>query len=146
MRMCMDMRMVMIVVVVVLMVMVVLMVVLMVVIMIMMVVMVMVVVMIVLMVVIVLMLMVVVMLMLVVMMVVMRLFFLPVHENTEMRADDAAFHRRLNGKSNARQADCIHLADERILVVQKFIQGGGEHVAGRTHSTIQIQRSHCLSL
>ena len=90
--------------------------------------------------------MVVVMVMVMVMMVVMRLFFLPVHENTEMRADDAAFHRRLNGKSNARQADCIHLADERILVVQKFIQGGGEHVAGRTHSAIQIQRFHCLSL
>ena len=89
---------------------------------------------------------VVVMVMVVVMMVVMRLFFLAVHENTEMRADDAAFHRRLNGKSNARQADCIHLADERILVVQKFIQGGGEHVAGRSHSAIQIQRFHCLSL
>ena len=99
-----------------------------------------------LMVMVVLMVVVMVMVMVVVMMVVMRLFFLAVHENTEMRADDAAFHRRLNGKSNARQADCIHLADERILVVQKFIQGGGEHVAGRTHSAIQIQRFHCLSL
>jgi hypothetical protein len=92
------------------------------------------------------MLMVVVVVVIMVVMVVMRLFFLPVHENTEMRADDAALYRRFNGKSNARQADCIHLADERILVVQKFIQGGGEHVASRSHSTIQIQRSHCLSL
>ena len=132
MRMCMDMRMIVVMVVVVVMVMVMLMVMLMV----------MVVVMIVLMVVLVLVLMVVGVIM--VMMVVMRLFFLAVHENTEMRADDAAFHRRLNGKSNARQADCIHLANERILVVQKFIQGGGEHVAGRSHSTIQIQRFHCL--
>jgi hypothetical protein len=110
------------------------------------VVMVMVVIMVMVMVVIMVMLMVVVVVVIMVVMVVMRLFFLPVHENTEMRADDAAFHRRLNGKSNARQADCIHLADERILVVQKFIQGGGEHVAGRTHSAIQIQRFHCLSL
>ena len=57
-------------------------------------------------------------LMLVVMMVIMRLFLLTVNDNTEMRADDAAFHRRLNSKSNARQTDCIHFADERILVVQ----------------------------
>ena len=97
-------------------------------------------------VVVVVMVMVMVMVVVVVMMVVMRFFFLAVHENTEMRADDAAFHRRFNGKSNARQADGIHLADERILVVQKFVQGGGEHVAGRSHSTIQIQRFHCLSL
>ena len=57
-------------------------------------------------------------LMLVVMMVIMRLFLLTVNDNTEMRADDAAFHRRLNSISNARQTDCIHFADERILVVQ----------------------------
>ncbi len=136
--MCMDMRMIVLMVVVV--------VVVVIVIMIMIVVVVVIVIMIVVVVVVVVVIMIVVVVVIMVVMVVMRLFFLPVHENTEMRADDAAFHRRLNGKSNARQADCIHLADERILVVQKFIQGGGEHVAGRTHSAIQIQRFHCLSL
>ncbi len=134
--MCMDMRMIVLMVMIVLMIVIVIVVVLVVVLVVMVMVMVMVVVVV----------MVVLMLMVLLMMVVMRLFFLAVHENMEMRADDAAFHRRLNGKSNARQADCIHLADERILVVQKFIQGGGEHVAGRSHSAIQIQRFHCLSL
>ena len=138
--MCMDMRMI------VLMVMIVVMVMVMVIIVLMVVIVVMVVVVVIIVLMVVIMVMVVLMLMVLLMMVVMRLFFLPVHENMEMRADDAAFHRRLNGKSNARQADCIHLADERILVVQKFIQGGGEHVAGRSHSAIQIQRFHCLSL
>ena len=146
--MCMDMRMIVVMVVVVVMVMVMVMVVVVVMVVVMVMVMVMIVLMVMIVMVVVLMLVLVVMVMVVVvvMMVVMRLFFLAVHENTEMRADDAAFHRRLNSKSNARQADCIHLADERILVVQKFIQGGGEHVAGRTHSAIQIQRFHCLSL
>ena len=92
-----------------------------------------------------LMLMVVVMLVVVVMMVIMRLFLLTVNDNTEMRADDAAFHGWFNRKSNAWQTDCIHLVDEHILVVKKLIQGGGDHIASRAHSAIQIKRSHCLS-
>ena len=88
---------------------------------------------------------VIVVIMVVVVMVVMNFFLLTVHENAKMRSDNAAFHGRLDRKANARQTDGIHLADERILVVQKLIQGGGDHVARRAHSTIQIQRPHSLS-
>ena len=89
---------------------------------------------------------VIVVIMVVVVMVVMNFFLLTVHENAKMRSDNAAFHGWLDRKVNARQADGIHLIDESILVVQKFIQGGGDHIARRAHSTIQIQRSHFLSL
>ena len=88
---------------------------------------------------------VIVVIMVVVVMVIMNFFLLTVHENAKMRSDNAAFHGWLDRKANARQADGIHLADERILVVQKLIQSGGDHIARRAHSTIQIQRSHSLS-
>ena len=88
---------------------------------------------------------VIVVIMVVVVIVVMNFFLLTVHENAKMRSDNAAFHGWLDRKANARQADGIHLADERILVVQKLIQSGGNHIACRAHSTIQIQCSHSLS-
>ena len=87
---------------------------------------------------------VIVVIMVVVVIVVMNFFLLTVHENAKMRSDNAAFHGWLDRKANARQADGIHLVDERILVVQKLIQSGGDHIARRAHSTIQIQRSHSL--
>ena len=141
----MHMRMRMIMMVLMLMVMIVLMIMVMVVIMIMVMVVIMLMVMIMVVVIMVMVMIVIVVIMVVVVMVVMNFFLLTVHENAKMRSDNAAFHRWLDRKVNARQADSIHLIDESILVVQKFIQGGGDHIARRAHSTIQIQRSHSLS-
>ena len=86
------------------------------------------------------------MLVVVVVMMVMNFLLLTIHDNTEMRSDDTAFHGWFNRKANAWQTDCIHLVDERILVVKKLIQGSSDHIARRAHSTIQIKRSHSLSL
>lgn len=86
-----------------------------------------------------------VMIVVVVVMMVMNFLLLTIHDNTEMRSDDTAFHGWFNRKANAWQTDCIHLVDERILVVKKLIQGSSDHVARRAHSAIQIKRSHCLS-
>ena len=59
-----------------------------------------------------------------------------------MRAHNTAFHRRFRNEFHAWNATGIHLLNERIFLIQKLIQSGGKHIAGRAHSTVQIKNSH----
>ena len=83
-----------------------------------------------------------VMLMLVVVVIVLQ-FLLAVDSDPHMGARDTAGDPRRRLHMNAGQAQAVHGFEKALLVLQKLIQGGHEHVPRRPHVTLNVKCFHC---
>ena len=87
----------------------------------------------------------------VVMIVVMVVAVLPllvaVDGHRHMGARDAAGHRRLRRHADAGEPQTVHFLQEGglLLLAQKLKEGGGEHIPGTPHGTLNVKGFHVTS-
>ena len=86
---------------------------------------------------------VVVMMLMVMVVVVVLQLFLAVDGDLHMGTRDAAGDTRLRLHMDAGQAQAVHGFEEALLVLQKLVQGGHEHIPRRPHMTLNIKCFHC---
>ena len=68
-----------------------------------------------------------------------------VDRHRHMRADDAARLGAVATVLNAGNAERFELCHEPVRIVEKLHERRGEHVAGRSHAAIEIERLHCFA-
>ena len=69
-------------------------------------------------------------------------FLLSVHGDAHVGAVDAAFVCELGLKADMGDPQGVELFQDRLSVVEKLQQGGGEHVARGAHGAVKMQQLH----
>ena len=71
--------------------------------------------------------------------------FVAFDEDRKVGGGETAFRERFVFVDDAGDSEAVQLGDGGIPVGQEFQQRPGEHVAGRAHRTVEVERLHRLS-
>ena len=73
------------------------------------------------------------------------ILFLAIHRDGHLRAGNAALDGLRRGKTHAGHAERVQLRERRLPVGRQLQQRRRQHIAGRAHGAVEIDRFHFLT-